>query len=137
VSEALPAPAPVVNAETERFWQATARRRLELPRCDACSTLIWYPRAICPWCHGTATTWEELTGRGRVYSFTVTRRGQGRWRDVTPYVVAYVELDEGPRMLTNIVGCDPAEVRIDLPVEVDFADTGQGNALPRFRPRGG
>lgn len=132
----LPAPAPVVNAETERFWRATAQGRLELPRCEACGTLIWYPRAICPWCHGAATTWEELSGRGSVYSYTVTRRGQGRWKDVTPYVVAYVELDEGPRMLTNIVGCDPAEVRIDLPVEVVFADTGQGNALPRFRPRG-
>ena len=136
MSETLPTSAPVVNAETQRFWDATAQGRLELPRCDACQTVIWYPRAICPWCHSTSTTWIELSGRGEVYSYTVTRRAPGRWGEVTPYVLAYVELEEGPRLLTNVVGCPPDDVRIGLPVEVAFADTGAGNALPRFRPRG-
>ena len=131
----LPVPAPLITAETARFWAATAEGRLELPRCDRCSNVVWYPRAICPWCHSTELTWEVLSGRGSVYSYTVTRKGSGRWRDVAPYVLAYVELDEGPRLLTNIIGCDPSEVRIDLPVEVIFADTGEGSALPRFRPR--
>ena len=135
MSQPLPTPAPVVNAETQRFWDATAQGRLELPRCDGCQFVIWYPRALCPRCHRTDVTWVELSGRGEVYSFTVTRRGQGRWTDVTPYVLAYVELAEGPRILTNVVECDPDDVRIGLPVEVAFADTGEGNALPRFRPR--
>lgn len=130
----LPTAAPAVNAETKPFWDATAEGRLVLPRCDGCDTLIWYPRAVCPSCHGTSTTWTECSGRGRVYSFTVTRRSQGRWGEVTPYVLAYVELDEGPRMMTNIVDCDPDEVRVDLPVEVRFDDTGEGTALPRFAP---
>jgi uncharacterized protein len=136
MSERLPTPAPVVNAETQRFWDATAEGRLELPRCDDCHQVVWYPRRSCPWCHSTSLTWVELTGHGEVYSYTVTRRGQGRWADAAPYVLAYVELAEGPRILTNVVGCDPDEVRIGLPVEVAFADTGEGNALPRFRPRG-
>jgi uncharacterized OB-fold protein len=135
----LPAPAPPVNLETARFWAATAEGRLELPRCDSCGNLVWYPRGMCPWCSSTALTWEVLSGRGTVYSFTIIRKAQGRWRDAAPYVLAYVELEEGPerpRLLTNVVGCDPEEVRIDLPVEVVFADTGEGSALPRFRPRG-
>lgn len=132
----LPAPAPLVNPETKPFWDATAEGRLLLPRCDGCQQLIWYPRAICPSCHHASTTWEELSGRGTVYSFTVTRKGQGRWASAAPYVVAYVELDEGPRLLTNVVDCDPDAVHIGQPVEVAFADTGEGTALPRFRPRG-
>lgn len=130
----LPTVAPPVNDETRPFWEATGHRRLVLPRCDDCGTFIWYPRAVCPACHSTATTWVECSGRGRVYSFTTTRRTAGRWGEVTPYVLAYVELDEGPRIMTNVVECDPAEVRIDLPVEVRFDDTGEGTALPRFRP---
>jgi uncharacterized protein len=131
----LPADAPLVNAETKPFWDATAEGRLVLPRCDTCDFVIWYPRVVCPACHATSVTWGELSGRGRVYSYTVTRRNQGRWGDVAPYVVAYVELDEGPRLLTNVVGCDPDDVHVDLEVEVVFADTGEGPALPRFRPR--
>lgn len=132
----LPTTAPLVNAETRPFWDATAEGRLVLPRCDACGLLIWYPRAICPSCHGTSVTWTECSGRGSVYSYTVTRRGaSGRWAAAAPYVLAYVELEEGPRLLTNVVGCDPDDVHVDLPVEVAFAPTGEGPALPRFRPR--
>ena len=132
----LPTPAPLVSPETKPFWDATASGRLVLPRCDACGLMIWYPRTICPSCPGTSVTWTECSGRGSVYSYTVTRRGApGRWGAAAPFVLAYVELEEGPRVLTNIVDCDPDDVRVDLPVEVAFADTGEGNALPRFRPR--
>ena len=81
-----------------------------------------------------ALSWEQATGTGTVYSFTVTRRGQGQWRDAGPYVLAYVELDEGPRMLTNIVECDVDDVHVGQRVSVVFSDTGEGSALPRFRP---
>jgi uncharacterized OB-fold protein len=130
----LPARAPEITAETETFWRATAQGRLLLLRCDTCATVIWYPRSFCPDCGGRATSWEEAAGTGTVYSFTITRRGQGPWRDAGPYVMAYVELDEGPRMLTNIVDCPVEAVLIGQRVTVVFHDAGEGAALPRFRP---
>jgi uncharacterized protein len=131
---ALPTPAPTPTAETAPFWAATGEGRLLLARCRACGHVIWYPRAVCPDCHSLDTEWAEASGRGTVYSFTVSRRGEGPWREVAPYVLAYVELDEGVRVMTNIVDCDVDTLRIGQPVEVAFADTGEGNALVRFRP---
>ncbi|HEX4833924.1 MAG TPA: OB-fold domain-containing protein [Trebonia sp.] len=133
----LPAPAPPVNPETQEFWDATARGRLLLRRCRACGSVNWYPRVICPECSSLDTEWFEASGRGRVYSYTVNYRGEGAYKEAAPFVLAYVELDEGPRMLTNIVGAGggvPAGLAVGLPVEVTFADTGEGSALPRFRP---
>lgn len=131
----LPAKAPTVNVETQRFWDATADGRIELPRCDDCGLVIWYPRAICPDCQSTALTWETMAGTGTVYSYTIARSGVGRrWREHLPFVVAYVRLDEGPTMLTNVVDCDPEAVTIGLPVAAVFDDTGDGSALVRFRP---
>lgn len=135
MSVELPAQAPLVNAETQPFWDATAESRLVLPRCDDCGFFIWYPRLLCPSCRGRSVTWTECSGVGTVYSYTVVRKGQGRWRDAAPYVHAYVELDEGPRLLTNIVECDPDTVHIGQIVELAWADTGAGSALPRFRPQ--
>ncbi len=130
----LPARPPTPNAETQRFWDATAEGRIELPRCDACGLVIWYPRAHCPDCQGSDLTWETMAGTGTVYSFSVLRSGAGRrWREHLPYVIAYVRLDEGPTMLTNIVGCDPGDVAIDMPVRAVFDDTGEGSSLIRFR----
>jgi uncharacterized OB-fold protein len=89
---------------------------------------------LCPACGSLDTEWIEASGRGTVYSFTVVRRGAGAYRDAGPYVLAYVELAEGPRVMTNIVDCDPELINIGDRVEVVFHDTGQGAALPRFRP---
>jgi uncharacterized OB-fold protein len=133
----LPAPAPFVHAEVQPFWDATAAGRLVLPRCTACAGYIWYPRPYCPACGSLGVEWVEVSGRGTVYSYTVNRRGQAdmpAYREAGTYVLAYVELEEGPRVMTNIVDCDPDTVRIGQRVEVVFHDTGQGTALPRFRP---
>lgn len=135
MTSSLPAPAPPVTLETQPFWDATAEGRLVLPRCDACATVIWYPRAFCPACGSTEVSWIDAAGTGTVYSFTVVRKGQGAYREAAPYVVAYVELDEGPRVMTNIVGCDPDTVRIGMAVTVTFYATDKGTALPRFQPR--
>ena len=135
----LPAPAPFVHPEVKPFWEATAEGRLVLPKCQECDTLIWYPRPFCPNCASTRVDWIAASGRGSIYSFTVNRRGQAdlaAYREAGVYVLAYVELEEGPRVMTNIVDCDPDSVRIGQQVEVVFHDTGQGTALPRFRPRG-
>ena len=80
--------------------------------------------------------WIQASGRGTVYSFSIARQGQERpeFRDVGPYVLAYVELEEGPRIITNIVDCEPESVKIGQKVTVVFHDTGKGISLPRFRP---
>lgn len=139
-STRLPAPEPDVQADAAPFWEATREHRLVLPRCSACATYIWYPRGFCPKCGSLDVDWVEVPGTGTVYSFSIPRRGQGAYRDAAPYVLAYVELDlpdgavDGPRIITNIVGCDPADVRIDVPVTVEFSATESGYCLTRFRP---
>jgi len=136
----LPTRPPKVNHATRPFWEACAEGRLVVPRCDDCGELIWYPRLFCPSCASTSVTWTDMSGRGTVYSFSITRKGAGPFRDVAPYVLAYVELDEGPIMLTNVVGCDPDAVEIGMVVEVVFEPAGEGldghpTAIPRFTPR--
>ncbi len=130
----LPTPAPRVNAETKPFWDATAEGRLVLPHCNACGFVIWYPRLRCPDCHSTDVSWVDASGLGSIYSFSITRKGQGSYREASPYVLAYVELDEGPRVMTNIVDCDPETLVVGQRVRVVFEDTGQGSALYRFTP---
>ncbi len=131
----LPNPAPTVTPDTEEFWAATARGTLLLRRCDRCGSVIWYPRPFCPECGSLETSWIEASGRGTLYTFTVVHRsGIPGYREARPYVVAYVELTEGPRVMTNIVGCEPDEIEVGMPVRVVFHDTGQGNALYRFEP---
>jgi uncharacterized OB-fold protein len=94
--------------------------------------VIWWPKAICPACSSFELERFDASGRGHIYSYTVVERSVGGWRAATPYVVAYVELEEGPRMMTNIVDCDPAAIAVDAPVRVVFHDTGENAALPRF-----
>jgi uncharacterized protein len=130
----LPAPAPEVAPETAAFWAATLEGTLLLQRCSACGQAGYYPRYVCANCHSTDLVNFEATGRGTIYSYTLTTRGILEYADAGSYVLAMVELDEGPKMITNIVDCDPAGLAIGQPVEVVFFDTGGGGALPRFRP---
>jgi len=116
----LPTRAPQKNHETAAFWNGCLSSQLLLPRCDACGELIWYPRRFCPFCGSTDVTDVALSGRGTVYSFTVIRKGVGPFRDAAPYVLAYIELEEGPRIQSNIVGVDPETVHIGQRVEVVF-----------------
>lgn len=130
----FPAPAPVITPTTARFWAATCEGRFELQRCAACDLVIWFPRARCPQCWTTDLSHFDASGLGTVYSHTVIRKVANEYKDAAPFVVAYVELDEGPRVLTNIVECDVDEVKVGMRVQVVFHDTGQGSALYRFRP---
>lgn len=127
-------PGPRVDQESKGFWEACKRRELYVQRCRSCATLRYYPRAVCPRCLSGETDWIRCGGRGSVYSFTVTHQNQAAgFRERLPYVLAYVELDEGPRLLTNIVDCSVDAVRIGMPVEVVFEDVDE-IAVPRFRP---
>lgn len=128
-------PLPIVTAESRPFWEACRRHRLLLQRCGACGALQYYPRGVCARCWGTALAWQEASGRGTVYTYTVTYRTETRgFREETPYVVAWVELEEGVQVLTNIVGCAPEAVRIGMPVVVAFEDVDDAVSIPRFRP---
>jgi len=133
-STELPAPPPDIQPDTARFWAATLEGVLLLQRCSGCGRAGYYPRFVCANCHSTDLVEFAASGRGTIYSYTVTTRGILEYAAAGSYVLAMVALDEGPKMITNIVECDPAELAIGLPVEVVFVDTGGTAALPRFRP---
>ena len=130
----LPVRSPHRTLETAAFWDGCAEGRFVLPRCDECGELIWYPRLSCPFCGSHSVTQTEVSGRGTLYSFTVVRRGSGPFRDAAPYVLAMVQLDEGPTMMTNLVDVDPESVTVGQPVHVVFERTDDGEAIPRFAP---
>ncbi|MCX2934012.1 Zn-ribbon domain-containing OB-fold protein [Mycobacterium sp. CVI_P3] len=132
----LPSPAPSVNPETATFWAATLAGKLVLQRCSNCDRAGYYPRYVCANCHSTDLVDTEASGRGTIYSYTVTTRGILEYANAGSYVLAMVELDEGPKMVTNIIDCDPDALSIGQRVEVVFCDTGGEGALPRFRPAG-
>ena len=123
-----------INQESKQFWDAAAQNVLLLPRCSDCGFTIFYPRSICPECRSRNLSWIPMSGKGEVYSYTVTRRTSGRFKSHVPFVIAYVQLDEGPRMLTNVVDCDPNNVSIGMRVEVMFESQDEGKAIPRFKP---
>ena len=128
-------PLPVVDPESAPYWAALKERRLILKRCRDCGRHHFYPRALCPHCHSDALEWATASGRGSVYSYTVARRPAGpAFKADAPYVVAVVELDEGARMMTNIVTDDVESVRIGQRVAVAFDAVTDEITLPKFRP---
>ena len=133
-STSLPSPEPEILPEVRPFWSAAAEGRLVIPRCNDCESWIWYPRAFCPKCYSTDVAWNEVSGRGSIYTYSVVRRGHDAYRPATPYVLAYVELDIGLRIITNIVDYDAQHLRIGAPVRAVFTATEAGNALVRFTP---
>jgi uncharacterized OB-fold protein len=128
-------PLPEITEESRPFWEACRRHQLLIQRCRACGARQYYPRGICAHCWGPDLEWEPSAGRGTVYTFTVVHRSQAPgFKDSLPYVLAYVELEEGVQVLTNLVGCDPATARIGLPVRVTFEDVSPEVSIPRFAP---
>ena len=129
-----PRPIPDVTPETEPYWAGAAEGKLMLNECGDCGLVYYYPRANCPDCFSDDVSWIEAAGTGEVYSFSVAKTMSGWPEEDLPLVVAYVELDEGPRMLTN-VDADPDAVEIGTRVEVFFAETDTEDvAVPLFRP---
>lgn len=121
-------PAPIPTEETKPFWQAALEDSLLLKHCLSCGQAHWYPRSLCPFCLSNQTEWLRATGRGSIYAFSVMRRAP------QPYVVAFVTLEEGPTMLTNLVDCDFDTLSIDQRVEVVFKPTDGQWRVPVFRP---
>lgn len=134
MASGLPVRKVEVTLETQEFWDATNEGRFLLGRCNDCESIIWYPRGFCAACASQSTSWVTSSGLGTIYSFSITRKGAGAWTEVGPYVIAYVEVEEGVRVLTNIVGCPVDDVHIGMPVRVVFEDTGAGMSVYRFTP---
>lgn len=116
----------LVRPDNADFWDNCNAGRLTLRRCMSCDELHWYPRSLCPFCLGP-TRWEEVSGHGTVYTYSITRRAGPK-----PYCIAYVDLKEGPRMMTNIVECDLEKVRIGSTVRVLFEMSDDGRSIPMF-----
>ena len=132
---ARPRPRPTPSPPTEAFWAATGDRRFLIQRCTACGTAQFYPKATCTTCGSSELEWQDASGRGTLHTFTVARRPTHPAFDgAEPYVVAIVELAEGPRVTGNVVGCDVDQVRVGMPLELEWDEQGDdGIRLPLWR----
>ena len=130
----LPTPDPV----TKPFWDSLKAHAIQLQRCGGCGRFIYYPRAVCPSCLSDDLTWTSVSGRGVVHAFTIPHRHPIlAFGGHVPFVVAMVELEEGARILSNLVEVDPTPeaVKVGMPVEIVYDDVTDEITLPRFRPR--
>ena len=135
---------PTPDDDTRPFWDAAREGRLLIKRCAACGRAHHYPRPFCPYCWSREVSWEQARGAGTVYTFSVVHKNDlPPFNERVPYVAAIVELDEGPRLMTNVVDCDLDDVAVGMPVEVTFRaidDNGpstDGVTIPVFRPGSG
>jgi uncharacterized OB-fold protein len=132
-------PLPIPTPETQEFWDGAKAGELRLQRCDQCSHVYFPPRPFCPKCASRSVSWFKASGRGRLHSYVINHRPAPGFENETPYSIAVVELEEGPRMMTNVVGVEqtPEALQLDMPVEVTFEQASEAIALPKFRPAGG
>lgn len=131
-------PIPRPSKETQPFWDAAREHRLVMPRCDDCSRFAFPPTVACLQCGGERFTWVDVSGRGKVFSFVVYHRVYNEWfRDKVPYVLAVIELEEGPRLISNIVGIPYGDVQCEMAVQAVFDDVRDGVVIPQFAPRAG
>lgn len=130
---------PEVDAFTRTYWDAAAEGRLLIRRCGGCGRAHQYPREFCPYCWSEDVTWERASGRAALYTWSVVHRNDlPPFRERTPYVAAVVDLAEGPRMMTEVVECEPARLRVGMELEAVFRAAGgeKGEvAVPVFRPQ--
>ena len=124
-------PQPKLEGLTGEFYDWIARGELRFQRCGACRTWRHLPRPICATCHGTEWSWGRSSGRGRVFTWTVTHRSLHPAFTGVPYAQVLVEMDEGPRVLSWVVDVAPEELEFEMPVTVEFLDVG-GTTLPVF-----
>lgn len=126
---------PTVEDESRPYWEAAKLGRLLVKRCNACCGVHHYPRPFCPSCWSEDVDWLEVTGRGILYTYSVVFRNDlPPFSEWGPYVPAVVELEEGPRLMTNIVEADPESLSVGMPVEVAFRQLTDEWAAPVFRP---
>ena len=128
----MPTPTlPAITALTRPFWDAAAQGRLLLPRCNACGQHFFRPEVACTHCFATDWQWVQASGRGTLYSYSIVGKAPAPGF-VVPFVLAVVELDEGPAVFSNLVRCPPCDIRIGMPLQVGFEEVAAGIHLPRF-----
>jgi len=128
-------PLPVIQPWSAGFWEAAKQHQLVVQTCDDCQAKIFYPRKFCPECWSSNLGWSEASGKATVFSFSITMLGiEEKFADDLPLVLAWVDLEEGVRMLTNIINCEPNAVTIGMDVEVVFEDVSPEISLPKFQP---
>lgn len=126
---------PEIDWESRAYWEGAGRGELVLQRCQTCQVVQHRPRGFCVSCLSDDIEHFVASGRGEVYTYSIVRQNQmPQFRNALPYVVAYVQLEEGPQLLTNIVDCDPDTVSIGMSVRVDFVSTEGELGVPRFVP---
>ena len=137
MSQGYAKPLPQTTAVSRPFWEGCRRHELRIQQCLICSALRFPPQRLCPECLSDTSEWREVSGRGKIYSFVVYHRlYHPAFESDLPYNVAVVELAEGPRLLSTIVGCGNDALRCDMPVEVIFDDITPEVTLPKFHPVG-
>ena len=126
---------PTPDDATRPFWDAARDGRFLIKRCRACGRGHYYPRPFCPHCWSGDVEWEQASGRATLYTWSVVRQNDlPPWPERVPYVAAVVDLEEGPRAMTDIVDCDVETLRVDLPLQVAFREVGDDVTVPMFRP---
>ena len=126
---------PTRAPESEPFWRGCAEERMVVPWCGQCRRSHFYPRRFCPYCDSESIEWREASGVGTVYSFAVVQRPiEKTFSDLVPYVIAIVELEEGIRMLSHVVGVDPAGMTCGLRVRVQYRKVSDTLTVPVFGP---
>jgi len=131
-----PLPQPI-TPEAKPFWDGLREGKLLLPKCNACGHVFFYPRVFCPRCHARDIGWIQASGRGKLYAFEIAYQGFSKaFKIKPPYVLALIELAEGPRMMSNLVNVepDPKVIKCDMPVRVVFAKLSDEVTLPLFEP---
>jgi hypothetical protein len=126
---------PTPDESTQPWWDATKDGRLQIKRCGDCGKAHYYPRPFCPACWSENVEWEDASGRGTLYTYSVVYQNDlPPFPDRVPYVAAIVDLEEGPRMMTNVIDCDLADLRVGMALEVSFRTETEDVVLPVFRP---
>jgi uncharacterized OB-fold protein len=129
-------PIPMPGMHTKPFWEGAKQGKLMLPRCTNCNRVHWYPRLICPHCHSMELEWMEASGEGRLHTFAVQHRAFGGWSKEAPFVTAYIDLNEGDRMLTVLRGVDaskPDSIKIGSKCKVEFEEASDEIKIPFWR----
>jgi uncharacterized OB-fold protein len=130
---AKPRVAPIPDAESEAFWSGTLEGKLLVQECSVCGQRQLYGRSLCTNCHSASLSWIEASGKGTIYSRTIIRQNPSRsFKHLIPFVVALIDLDDGPRMMSNVVGTPAEEVNIGDRVRVTFEPVSDTAALPMF-----
>jgi uncharacterized OB-fold protein len=130
-------PLPEINDENKLYWGAAKRHELVLPKCLDCGQFYFPPAILCPHCLSMSNEWAKVSGRGRVYTWAIFHHSyHPAFKDDVPYNVAIVKLEEGPQIISNIVGCKNEDIYVDMQLEVVFDDVTAEVTLPKFKPIG-